>query len=148
MTIVEAVTIAKIATTAAAVEAMALVVAVTYTSAEWLTIIAAVTGMITIVGGVIVNIVVAWRTNAAVTDAKTKLLANQTEMLATTKTIEGHVNSAATKAGEEITALRGELTRIRAELADKKEIAALLAQAAASKQPPDSKTRKDDEPTP
>ena len=49
--------------------------------------------------------------------------------------IVGHVNSAATKAQEEINALRREVELMRVVAAEKKETASLLAQAASTPAP-------------
>lgn len=77
------------------------------------------------VGAVIVNIIVAKRVD------KVRELAEKN--LAETEVVKGHVNSAATKAAQEIEGLRKELMLMKEMAADKKESAALLAQAAALK---------------
>lgn len=93
------------------------VLAAAYTSTELVTVIVAVTGLVTIIGGVVTNVIIALKT------------------LAEARVITGHVNSAASASVAKIDLMQQELTRMRAELADKKEIAALLAQSAATVTP-------------
>lgn len=49
------------------------------------------------------------------------------KVAAKTEVVAAHVNSAATKSNEEIKSLRDQITALKADMADKKEIAALLA---------------------
>ena len=95
-----------------------------FTSTEVISITVAMGVLITSVTTGIVGIIVALRTKAAVdsVDAKADV-------------ITGHVNSAATAAAAKIDALQEEVKRLRDSLAERKETAALLAQAAAHTTP-------------
>lgn len=86
-----------------------------YTAAEINTILITLGSVITIFGGVVV---------AIVTSIKNQV----------TK-IEAHVNSKATADGAEIRSLQAQLKTVREMMSEKKEIASLLAQAAAVHQP-------------
>lgn len=84
----------------------------TYTAPEIVLIISAL-------GGIIVNIVVAIKTSGDVGKTLTK-----------TSVIEGHVNSRETKYNEQITALQNENKLLKDQIAAEKQSAMLLAQAA------------------
>jgi hypothetical protein len=90
----------------------------TYTAAEVLTFIAAFGVLIGGLGAVIVNIIVALRTG------------KQLEVVnAKADVITGHVNSASDRAAAQIAVLQREVSLMRAVIAEKRETAALLAQA-------------------
>lgn len=106
--------------------ALGVVAGVAAMTPELLTAVGAIiVASITAVGAVIVNILVAKRVD------RVRELAEQN--LKETEVVKGHVNSAATKAAEEIKSLREELRLMREVASEKKETAALLAQAAAAK---------------
>lgn len=93
---------------------------------------ALVVAVITAIGAVIVNVIVAKRVDKV--GEKVDVVGERVEKnIVETEVVKGHVNSAATKAAAEIESLRKELQLMREVAADKKEEAALLAQAAASK---------------
>lgn len=110
------------------------------TSAEIVAITVALGVLITSSSAAIVSIIVALRTKAAV-DVGVAISAANAQAIAAVdskaEVITGHVNSAATAAAAKIDALQRELEQLREMLADKKETAALLAQAAASTIKPD-----------
>jgi hypothetical protein len=97
----------------------------TYTPTEVLVILGGVGGLVTTLGAAIVNIVVALRTNKKL-DANTAM----TQVVsAKADVITDHVNGAASSAAAKIEALQQENQLLRAQIADHKETAALLAQA-------------------
>lgn len=89
-----------------------------FTSAEILVIITAFGGLVTIIGGVIVNIILSMRKRVD-------------ETLAEAKVITGHVNSAATRMSELNTALIEKISTLERVAAESRLIASNLAQAAA-----------------
>lgn len=89
-------------------------------NSQIITLIAALGGLVTIIGGVIVNIVVALRTSA-----------KAEEISAKSDVIIGHVNSASTIASAKIDALTKEVADLKAVAATNKETASLLAQSVA-----------------
>ena len=97
------------------------------TPADLLLIIAAL-------GVVIVNIIVALRSTAAVAEIRREQINTATSLFAVAKdtaAIKGHVNSEKTASDGREAALRQENTLLREMLADKKATAGLLAQAVA-----------------
>jgi uncharacterized protein YoxC len=94
------------------------------TATEIVTVVSAIGVLIATLGGVIVNIIVAIRmkeTKAAVAEVSAK-----TDGIAT------QVNGASSKAQEQIASLQRDLTAMTAQLAEKKETAALLTQSLAN----------------
>lgn len=99
-----------------------------YTSAEVLTIIAAIGGLMTMFSAAVVNIIVALR-NGRKLDANTKV----TEAVnAKADVITTHVNGAATVAQATIDSQRQEITHLRAVIGEQKQ-AALLAHVIAAR---------------
>lgn len=94
----------------------------------------ALTSVITAVGMVIVNVIIA-KAKARVMQAADAVEKKADEIGETTKTTLGHVNSAATKMLAEIEALRKENELLRVTASDNKQIAALLAARAIPSQP-------------
>ena len=103
--------------------------AAVYTASEVVMFIAAIGVLITGVGAVIVNIIVALRQGHKVDALGTAVEQVYTEA----KVITGHVNSAATAAAAKIDALQRELEQIKISAAEMKTTAALLAQSASQK---------------
>lgn len=106
-----------------------------YTAAEILTFIAALGVLITGVGAVVVNIIVAWRTSAIVKENTVMLKENVAvtkDTLAEAKVITGHVNSSAAAAAAKIDGLEKEIKLLQTSIMDMKTAAALLAQSAAT----------------
>jgi len=97
----------------------------TLTAAEIVTVISAIGVLIAAIGSVTVNVIMALRTGVKV-EQTTAAVA---ELSAKTDVVAGHVNSAATKSAEQIVALQAQLTSMAAQLAEKKETAALLVQS-------------------
>lgn len=87
-------------------------------AAEIITIIAAVGGLVTILGGVIVNIVSAMR-------QESKAALDKIE--AKTEVIAGRVDGAATASVAKIEGLQKEMALLRETVADQKQVAAVLA---------------------
>ena len=79
--------------------------------------------LVPIIGAVIVNIIVALKTNNKVSEVSAKA-----------DIISGHVNGAATTANAKIESMTREITELKQLLSDNKEIAALLAQSAAKRE--------------
>lgn len=100
------------------------IVAVTYTASEITAFTIAVAALVTALGAVIVNIIIAVRQTRKV-EENTALTQ---EVKASVKVVEGHVNSAASKAQAENEALTREIAAARQQLSELKQIAALLAQ--------------------
>lgn len=96
------------------------------TAAEIITVIAAVGGLVTVIGGVIVNIVSAMRK-----ESKEALASIDKKTDAITVKVDG----AASKSVDKIEALQTEMAQLRTMLADSKQTAAVLAQAHASAVP-------------
>lgn len=92
----------------------------TFTTSELLMVIAAV-------GVVAVNMITAWRTRIEVKE-NTLLTA---EVSKKADVITGHVNSASDKAAAKIDALEHQVVNLVAQIAEKRETSALLAQAVA-----------------
>lgn len=110
-----------------------------YTATEIATFIAALGVLITGVGAVIVNIIVALKQGARVeaaalasgkAHAETQKAVEKVEQEA--KVIAGHVNSAATASTAKIDGLQKEVEQLKSTAAEMKSTAALLAQALAS----------------
>lgn len=101
--------------------------ATSYTSAELLAIIAAVSALVITIGGVLGNLIITWNTSRKVDD-NTKIT---TAVKETTAVTLGHVNSQTTKLVTENDALRNENNNLKAALADTKTTAAVLASNAA-----------------
>lgn len=104
------------------------VIALSFTPTEITAITIAVGALLTTIFTGIVNILTVLRAERKV-EHNTKITA---DTLAETKVIAGHVNSAATASKTQIEALQNELKALRSEAAEKREVAALLAQAAAT----------------
>jgi hypothetical protein len=102
------------------------IVATAFSAPEWLTIITAISALVVVVGGVIVNVVVALRTKAVAVETKAAVV----EVDKKADVITGHVNSAAAASAAKIDGLEKEIVLIRSMLADSDKRAALLAQAA------------------
>lgn len=86
---------------------------------EWLLIIAAI--------GVVINsAITTWRTNQKISQVSETVKVVEK----TAEKIEGHVNSAASASAAREQAYINEIKSMRTEMADKKQIAALLAQSA------------------
>jgi hypothetical protein len=86
-------------------------------SVDYVSMSVVLTALIAAIGTAIVNIIIAWRTNTVVAG-----------VASTAKTIEAHVNSAATASTAKIDALEKQILALTAAMADQKQIAALLAQ--------------------
>lgn len=104
----------------------------TYTPTEIVTIVAAVTGLLTTLSVAIVNIVVAVRTGRKVDENTALTHANgQTTIAIKEKAdiIEKQTNGAAAAAAAMIADLQRQVTSLHAAMAEHKQTAALLAQA-------------------
>src|SRR5436190_1687874 len=88
-----------------------------FSAAEVITIISAIGGLIVVVGGVVVNVVVALKTGRKIDDVK-----------ASTTTIEGHVNGAATVARLKEESSQAAIAQLTTLLAEARQSAALIAQ--------------------
>jgi predicted PurR-regulated permease PerM len=95
---------------------------------ELVTVFAAAGVLLTALGAVIVNIIMALKQSAAIIE-NTKVTQ---EVSAKADVIKGHVNSAASQSKEKIDALEQHITQLIAQLAQSRETAALLAQSAAT----------------
>lgn len=96
----------------------------TFTTVDLLMIISAL-------GVVIVNVIVALRTSGKVDETKRQLVASaavMAEVSAKADVITGHVNSASTKSAEKIDSLQKQIVLLAQLLADSKTTAAVLAQ--------------------
>lgn len=104
----------------------------TYTATEIATFMAAVGVLITGVGAVVVNIIVALRQGVKVDQLRTTV----DEVKNETKVITGHVNSAATASAMKIDALEKKIEMLVTSAAEKQETAKLLAQSVATRTSP------------
>lgn len=93
--------------------------------------IASLATLVGAIGAAVAAIVTAWRVGEVKVAVRDVDVAVQ-EVKAESKVVAGHVNSAATAAAAKIDTLQQLLAALRTDVAEKKEIAALLAQAAAS----------------
>lgn len=101
-----------------------------FTSREILAIIAGLTALLVSVGGSVSSIIIASKQESAM---QQNTQATQ-EISAKTDVIAGHVNSQATASVAKIEALLEKIAILEAIAADKKEIAALLAQSVSGKE--------------
>jgi len=97
----------------------------TYTATEVLTFIGAFGVLLTSFGAIVVNIIVALRTTAAVKE-NTAITAS---ISAKADVITGHVNSASSIAASKIDSLESQVKALVRQLAESKEVAAVLAQS-------------------
>lgn len=111
--------------------ATSVIVATAFTAPEWVTIIVAIIGGVTVVGGVAVNIIVALRTRAVAVETKEAVA----EVHAQGEVIKGSVNGAAHASLAKIEALQREITLLREDKAEKKEMVDTLMQAVATSTP-------------
>lgn len=94
-----------------------------FTSGEWLALITAISALVVVVGGVVVNVIVSLRTTLGEVRAKVTETSDKVAEVAI------KVDGAASASAAEIKALQGQLTLMREVLAGQKQTAAVLAQA-------------------
>jgi hypothetical protein len=121
----------------------------TYSSTEVVTIIAAITGLLTTLSVAIVNIVVVLRTGRKVDDntALTHAIGIKTDAVKTqADVIERQTNGAASAAAAMIADLQRQVIALHASMADHKQTAALLAAAVAAQGQRSARRAGDDDP--
>jgi hypothetical protein len=101
----------------------------TWTIVDWLMFMGGLGTLITVIAGQLVNIIIALKGQTASADRAGTQLAATKEIAGQAAVIAGHVNSAATKSLETITAQARELESMRVQLSDAEKRAVALALA-------------------